>query len=169
MSDHAVLDAYKRAMENNLPPLPNDDVQVNEIFHRIKSAVNEASENILGKKPTNTEKAWITPETLAQIHQKHEIRRQFGSKSVEYNLAKSIRKKLCRIDKQKHIDKIHLDINSLPNSVKYFFAMKKLKNTNERNIKNWSIKSKSGEGITHRDKVILRWHEFYSKLYHCDR
>ena len=23
---------------------------------------------------------WITPETLAQIHQEHEIRRQFGSK-----------------------------------------------------------------------------------------
>ena len=47
--------------------------------------------------------------------------------------------------------------------------MKKLKNTNERNIKNWSIKSKSGEVITDRDKVILRWHEFYPKLYHCDR
>ena len=37
------------------------------------------------------------------------------------------------------------DINSLPNSVKYFIAMKKLKKTNERNIKNWSIKSKSGK------------------------
>ena len=46
----------------------------------------------------------------------------------------------------------------------YCIAMKKLKNTNERNIKNWSIKSKSGEVITDRDKVILRWHEFYSTL-----
>ena len=169
LSDHAVLDAYQRAKENNLPLLPNDDVEANEIFHHIKSAVNEASKNVLGKKPTNTERDWITPETLAQIHQKHEIRRQFGSKSVEYKLSKSICKKLCRIDKQKHIDKIHLDINSLPNSVKYFIAMKKLKNTNERNIKSWSIKSKSGEVITERDKLILRWHEFYSKLYHCDR
>ena len=33
----------------------------------------------------------------------------------------------------------------------YCIAMKKLKNTNERNIKNWSIKSKSGEVITDRD------------------
>ena len=47
--------------------------------------------------------------------------------------------------------------------------MKKLKNTNERNLKNWSSKSKSGEVITDRDKVILRWHQFYSKLYHCNR
>ena len=169
LSDHAVLNTYQRALENNLPPLPNDDVAANEIFHHIKSAVNEAPKNVLGKKPTNTERDWITPETLAQIHQKLEILRQFGSKSVEYKLAKSICKKLCRIDKQKHIDKIHLDINSLPNSVKYFIAMKKLKNTNERNIKNWSIQSKSGEFITDRDKVILRWHEFYSKLYHWDR
>ena len=47
--------------------------------------------------------------------------------------------------------------------------MKNLKNTNKRNIKNWSIKSKSGEVITGRDKAILRWHEFYSTLYHSNR
>ena len=41
-----------------------------------------------------------------------------------------------------------------------------MKNTNERNINNWSIKSKYGEVITDRDKVILRWHEFYSTLYY---
>ena len=52
--------------------------------------------------------------------------------------------------------------------MKYYNAMKKLKNTNERNIKNWSIKSKSGEVITDRDKVILRWHEFYSTLYYSN-
>ena len=52
--------------------------------------------------------------------------------------------------------------------MKYYIAMKKLKNTNERNIKNWSIKSKSGEIITNRDKVILRWPEFHSKLYYSN-
>ena len=75
LSDHAVLDAYQRAIENKLLPLPNDDVEANEILHHIKSAASEASKNVLGKKPTNTERNWITPETLAQIHQKHEIRR----------------------------------------------------------------------------------------------
>ena len=44
-----------------------------------------------------------------------------------------------------------------------------MKNTNEANIKNWSIKSKSGEVITDRDKVILRWHEVYSTLYYSNR
>ena len=44
-----------------------------------------------------------------------------------------------------------------------------MKNTNERNINNWSIKSKYGEVITDRDKVILRWHEFYSTLYYSSR
>ena len=53
--------------------------------------------------------------------------------------------------------------------MKYYNAMKKLKNTNERNIKYWSIKSKSGEVITDRDKVILRLHEFYSTLYCSNR
>ena len=53
--------------------------------------------------------------------------------------------------------------------MKYYIAMKKLTYTSERNIKNWLIKSKSGEDITERDKVILWWHEFYSTLYYSNR
>ena len=90
-------------------------------------------------------------------------------KTVEYKLAKCISKKLCRIDKQKYADKIHLEINLLPSSMKYYIAMKKSKNTNERNIKNSSNKSKSGVVITDRDKVILQWYEFYSTLYYSNR
>ena len=44
-----------------------------------------------------------------------------------------------------------------------------MKNANERNIKNRSIKSKSGEVVTDRDKVILRWHEFYTTLCYSNR
>ena len=140
LPDRAVIDTYQRATENNLQPLPNDDVEANEILHHIKPGVNEVSENVLGKKPTNTDRDWITPETLVQIQQKHEIRKQFVSKLVEYKLAKIICKKLCRIDKQKYIFKMHLETNLLPTSMKYCIAMKKLKNANEKNIKNWSIK-----------------------------
>ena len=57
LSDRTVLDSSQHAIENNLPPLPNDDVEANEILQHIKSAVNEVSENVLGKKPTNTERA----------------------------------------------------------------------------------------------------------------
>ena len=53
--------------------------------------------------------------------------------------------------------------------MKYYTAVKKLKNTNERNIKNWSIKSKSGEVFTDRGKVILRWYEFYLTLCYSNR
>ena len=53
--------------------------------------------------------------------------------------------------------------------MKCCIATKKLKNTNETNIKNRSIQSKSGEVITDRDKVILRWHEVYSTLYYSSR
>ena len=63
---------------------------------------------------------------------------------------------------------MHLEINLLPSSMKYYIAMKKLKNTNERNIKNSSNKSKSGVVITDRDKVILQWYEFYSTLYYSN-
>ena len=66
----------------------------------------------------------ITPETLVLIQQKHEIRKQFGSKSVEYKFAKSICKKLYRTNKQKHIDKMHLKINLLRSSMKYYIVMK---------------------------------------------
>ena len=83
MSDCAVLDTYQRAIENSLQP-SSDDVEANEILHHIKSEVNEVWENVLGKKPTDTDRDWIIPETLVQIHEKQQIRKQFGSKPVEY-------------------------------------------------------------------------------------
>ena len=69
LPDRAVIDTYQRATENNLQPLPNDDVEANEILHHIKPAVNEVSENVIGKKSTNTDRDCITPETLVQIQQ----------------------------------------------------------------------------------------------------
>ena len=55
MSDSAVLDTYQCTIENNLPPLPNDNVEANEILYHIKSAVNEVSEDVVG---TKTHKDW---------------------------------------------------------------------------------------------------------------
>ena len=81
-----------------------------KLFTKSNLQLIKYQKNVLGKKPTKPDRGWITLETLAQIQQKHKIRKQFGSKSVEYKLAKSIHKQLCRTDKQKHIDKIHLEI-----------------------------------------------------------
>ena len=83
LPDRAVLDTYQRAIENNLPPWPNEDVKANEILNHIRSAVDEVSENVLGNKCTNTDRDWLTPEAIVQIQQKHGFRKQFGSKSVE--------------------------------------------------------------------------------------
>ena len=83
MSVRAILDTYQLAIENSLQP-SSDDVEANEILHHIKSEVNEVSENVLGKKPTDTDRDWITPKNLVQIQEKYEIRKQFGSKPVEY-------------------------------------------------------------------------------------
>ena len=83
MSVRAILDTYQLAIENSLQP-SSDDVEANEILHHIKSEVNEVSENVLGKKPTDTDRDWITPKTLVQIQEKYEIRKQFRSKPVEY-------------------------------------------------------------------------------------
>ena len=66
LSDLAVLDTYQGAIENNLPPLPNNHAEGKEILHHIKSAFNEVSENVFGEKPTNIERDWITLETFIQ-------------------------------------------------------------------------------------------------------
>ena len=51
LCDRAMLDTYQRAIENNLPPLPNDDVEANEILPHIKSAVNEYQKMYQERKP----------------------------------------------------------------------------------------------------------------------
>ena len=45
-------------------------MMLNQMKFFITSSLQSVSENVLAKKPTNTDRDWITPETLVQIQQK---------------------------------------------------------------------------------------------------
>ena len=43
--------------------------------------------------------------------------------------------------------------------------MTKLQITRHNHVKGWSLKSENRAAIRDRDKMIHRWHEFYTKLF----
>lgn len=166
LEEETILNNYQNELKNHLPTAPNTNEGAKEILQRITSAITKTSAIVLGK-PPKINKEWITPETVAKIKEKYTIRKEFGSNSIQYKISKNLCKKLCRVDKQKFIDEIHKNINQLPFSMQYFKSMKKLSKT--KRIKNWSVKSHTGEVLTDRDQIIQRWHKFYSDLYFFDR
>jgi len=135
----------------------------------IQESVISASKESLGRAlPANNNK-WITPSTIRYIHQKHSVRQQYGPSSMQYKIAKTNCKKLCKIDKENYINSLHSEISSIPTNAQYFVAMKRLNITHQYPKTNWSVKSIDGDVLTDREKINGRWEEFYKNLYFSER
>ena len=146
---------------------PEDDAQ--KLMNAIEKSVVDASTTVLGKRVTPDSKTWISETTKHAIEQKKQTRKCKGTHSIEYKLAKSNIKKLCKIDKENSIEKEHKDLNNLPLNQKYYAATKKLKLKQTRNVRGWEMKSPSGAVLTNVDDILENWARFYEDLYHTDR
>ena len=145
---------------------PSDDCQ--QQMNKIENALITASQEILGtQKSQNT--TWITEKTKQYIHKKQNIRKNHGPSSLEYKIAKSNSKKLCKIDKITYIENLHIELQTLPITQQYYRIIKLLKLEKDKSVSGWSIKASDGSILTERNEIIARWHEFYRSLYHSDR
>ena len=135
----------------------------------IETSIISASTSTLDKRRSNHDDIWISDATLQAIEQKRKIRKDFGSRSIEYRLSKSNIKKMCKIDKEKAIDKDHKTLNELPLNQKYFATVKKLKLNRTRNVRGWEMKSPTGITLTNADDILENWAQFYEKLYLSER
>ena len=136
LEERNTLANYQNELNNHLPSVPNENECAEEILQHITNAITKTTTLVLGK-PPKINKKWITPNTIAKIKEKHAIRIEFGSSSMQYKISKNLCKKLCRVDRQKFIDGIHKDINQLPFSLQYFKSMKELKLSKTKCIKRW--------------------------------
>ena len=145
---------------------PENDPQ--QLMDAIEKSVMETSTKILGK-PVNENNSWISERTHQAIRDKRENRKNFGTCSIEYKIAKSTVKKLCKIDKESAIEKDHQELNSLPNDVRYFITVKKLKLKQTRNVHAWEMKTPTGKILTNIDEILENWAQFYENLYHNEQ
>ncbi len=125
--------------------------------------------SILGKRKSGPNDPWISDITRHSIEQKRQIRKEFGSSSIEYRLSKNNIKKMCKFDKEKEIDNEHKALSDLPFSQQYFAAIKKLRLKQTRHVKGWEMKTPTGKTLTTTDDILENWVQFYEKLYHSDR
>ena len=104
------------------------------ITNAIETSLKYASGTVLGKRQSNNKADWITTNTHDEIAAKHRIRKKYGPRSIKYKLAKSTVKKMCKIDKQNHIDQMHKEFSNLPGTQQYYKAVKSLKLSNMRTV-----------------------------------
>lgn len=161
---------YQQSITNNLKQFNiSDSSSTQQLMDAIEKSVINASTTILGKRKSTAHDKWISDATQHAIEQKITTRRVFGSLSIEYKLAKTNIKKMCKIDKEKAIDKDHKTLINLPLNQKYFAAMKTLKLQRTRNIKGWEMKSPTGKTLTNINDILENWAHFYEQLYLSER
>ena len=140
-----------------------------QLMNSIEIALIGAAKSVLGPKLTLKNKSWISTDTLNAIHQKHSLRKEYGSRSLEYRLTKLNIKKLCKIDKESWIKNEHKKLGNLPLNQQYYNVMKNLKLSLTKNIKGWEMKSPSGKILTSVDDILENWAKFYENLYFSHR
>ena len=146
-----------------------DSDNVQGIMDNIENALKTASITVLGKKNSNINEHWITQETKDAVAQKRSIRLNSGVKSIEYKLAKSTVKKLCKIDKEKAIERDHAKMAQLSSNQQYFEAMKHLKLSKQKPVKGWAMKDSQNNTVHTVEEILETWASFYEKLYKSDR
>ena len=140
-----------------------------QLMNSIEIALIGTAKSVLGPKLTLKNKSWISTDTLNAIHQKHSLRKEYGSRSLEYRLTKLSIKKLCKIDKESWIKNEHKKLGNLPLNQQYYNVMKNLKLSLTKNIKGWEMKSPSGKILTSVDDILENWAKFYENLYFSHR
>ena len=135
---------------------------------QIKNVLITSAQKVEEPSSNTARNNWISRETIQTIHKKHAIRKSKGSKSIEYKLVKSLVKKMCRIDKEKFIDKEHREISNMKDSNGFYESIKRLKISETSKVKNWEIKNKNNITLTNKEEILEEWASFYEELYHSD-
>ena len=146
----------------------NDSDNVQGLMDNIQCALQTAAVNVLGKKPS-TRKHYITQNTINAISEKCKIRQTKGTRCIEYKLAKSNVKKLCKIDKEKSIEHEHSQLTNLPINQQYFEAVKRIKLSNQKQVKGWAMRNKQNIKLISDEEILENWAVFYENLYASNR
>jgi len=164
LKDAQVAESFAQHVTDNL----NDSDNVQGLMDNIQNALKTAAKTVLGKKSSSSEH-YIAQSTINAINEKHNIRQTKGVHCIEYKLAKTNVKKLCKIDKQKSIEQDHAQLSQLPINQQYFEAVKRIKLSNHKQVKGWAMRNKQNVKLLTDEDILENWAEFYEKLYASTR
>ena len=160
-----IADQFSANVTANLAD--SDDAQT--LMNNIEHALITASTAVLGKKSSSQNDHWITQDTKDAIATKRSIRALSGIRSIEYKLAKSTVKKLCKIDKEKSIERDYAQMSQLSSNQQYFEVVKRLKLSKQKPVKGWAMKNAQNKTVHSVEEILETWASFYEKLYESDR
>lgn len=145
-----------------------DSDNVQGLMDNIQNALTTAAKAVLGTK-SSSNKHHITQKTIDAIEEKRHIRQTKGAHCIEYKLAKSNVKKLCKIDKENSIEQDHAQLSQLPINQQYFEAVKRIKLSNHKPVKGWAMRNKQNVKLLTDEEILENWAEFYEQLYFSTR
>ncbi|KAJ2942978.1 hypothetical protein O0L34_g15168 [Tuta absoluta] len=143
----------------------NESVEVS--WNSFKNLVITTRKKTQLKNDDEPKKVWITEETWDVIKERKKLlMNNFNSKDRQYQFLSAEIQRLCRRDKNEHINSICQDIEDHAASIHTRDLFMKVKYiTREFKPKTWAIEDDAGNLITEIDKVTERWRAYCEKLY----
>lgn len=174
LKDDTVLQAYQVKLEERLEErwqemsgkLTND---VEAMWERVKSSIQETSKEVLGFRKGQKQKEWLSPQTLKLMDQRREYRgrrKQHSDMAKHHNYLCRMVKKSAKEDKERYIREICRGVENARTQQRtraVYEGIRKITGKHAPQVK--SVKDELGTVITDPLAVKRRWKDYFDKLY----
>ena len=172
LTDADTREIYKIKIGGRFEPLlniPDTDLEVEDLWDKIKDSFQETSQEVLGFKKPKPQKPWLTTEVLELCDERREVKQQKLTdkiKNSHYNfLNREIKRKSkkCKDSWLKNLCKEVEECHQASKTRQVYQTIKTL--TGKQTLRMKSIKDKDGNVLTEEERIRDRWKENYADLY----
>ena len=160
---------YTVATSNSFAALleiDDEHVTPDELWAKMKEAIDDAAEKHIPKKQRVKRSSWIRDDTIQLAKRKREIKISSGTHSSEYAEAKRTLRRACRSDKNEYYNNLCSNLEEEArqgNSRGMFQAVRTI--TKKFSPRMGSIKDKHGKVLTEQTEIKERWREYVEELF----
>ncbi len=160
---------FKEETEDRMRSIDNaDTVTPDQLWHEIKSRVEEVADNICGKKASEKKQQWMTTEILGMMEHRRKSKNNISHEEYK-TMSKNIQK-TCRKAKESYYQQLCDELERL-DRMNSNILHRKVKNLKEKKPHvQLGIKTKEGVLLHSDDEIIKRWEEYIGEeLFMDDR
>ncbi|XP_023212405.1 uncharacterized protein LOC111615228 [Centruroides sculpturatus] len=164
---NSIREKYESMTNNRLQNL-NLEESVEELWENMKGEIRESAYQVLGEKRRKARRPWITKEVLEKMNERRRWKsaNTLDAKEKYRTIDKQV-KSMARKAKEDWLDRIcyELEEHESSQNLRKVYQNIDLISRKKRRVKIGTIKNENGEILMQKERQLVRWNEYLTKLY----
>ncbi|XP_023220864.1 uncharacterized protein LOC111622675 [Centruroides sculpturatus] len=162
-----IREKYESMTNNRLQNL-NLEGNVEELWENMKGEIKESAYQVLGEERRKARRPWITEEVLEKMDERKRWKsaNTLDAKEKYRTIDKQV-KSMATKAKEEWLDRIchELEEHELSQELRKVYQNINFISGKKRRVKIGAIKDENGEILMQKERQLVRWNEYLTKLY----